>query len=275
MLYLERVANWWDRQHQQSDEILQQWVNNYNSDLELYAKSAVAAILETSMVFGAGMIDTLRIGEGVKEGGWGYGKDALRLLTIAGPIARLGRLGLAKWTFDPGGNWCASVAMAKALRQTGISLFIKVSDVIAKTGGSPNSMGEFIPILKGLGARIKEVPVLQSIEELKKIVSANPRAVVLFGVAWNKGGHALYAFRNALGMFKIADRTGKVVGSLAELKNFYQGIEMALPQGSAVVVYNAVVTEATSIASMLAMEVNAYIYNENNQKKVVLMPVTH
>ncbi len=38
-----------------------------------------AASFQLAVAVAAGFVDMLRLGEGVVEGGWGYGKDALRL----------------------------------------------------------------------------------------------------------------------------------------------------------------------------------------------------
>lgn len=48
------------------------------------------------MDLGAGFVDVLRVGEGVKKGGWGYAEGALRVVSLAGPATRVGRFGLAK-----------------------------------------------------------------------------------------------------------------------------------------------------------------------------------
>ena len=279
MLGLEKIANWWDGKHKESEDILQEWVNNNNSDLEMNAKAVVATIVSTSMILGAGLVDVLRIGEGIKKGGtWGYFQDGLRLLSIAGPIARLGRLGAAKWTFDPGGNWCASIAMAKALRQTGTKLFIRASEVIQKTGFAPTNLNQFIPVLKSMGARVREVSKLKDMKALEQLVADNPKSVIMFGVTWKfpSGeivGHALYAFRDTFGAFKIADRSGKIVSTLSELNVYYPAIGSATPQGAALIIYNSVIVEGTSLASMLAIEVNAFLAQTANGKEVIFTPV--
>src|SRR6476469_3560890 len=82
---LSDYADWWDKQKAQSEKILQDWVD------ENPQWWAVAATVQTSMDLGQGLVDALRFGQGVAEGGWrGYGKDAMRLLVLLGPLGRAG-----------------------------------------------------------------------------------------------------------------------------------------------------------------------------------------
>jgi|GEM_PF-1504192 len=278
MAGLNRVADWWDSQKNESENIMQEWVNKSDSSLELYTKITVAMIGSTAMTLGAGFVDTLRLGEGIKKGGtWGYAQDALRLLSLAGPILKLGRLGLAKWTFDPGGGICAFVSSAKALRQTGVSLFIKVSDIIAKSPfKNVTDLKSFIPVLQSMGVRFSQINSWH-IGELKTLAQQNRKGVIYFAVNWTGPNgpvaHALYAFRDTFGFFRIADRTGKIVSSLKELDSLYPGIGSAVSQGSAIAIYNAAIIEGTSVLSMLAVEVNAFLSTINGEKAVVLSPV--
>ena len=137
MFGLEEIADWWDTQFEESQEILQDWVNESDSDGELYARAAGATVVHTSMQLGASLVDLLRLGEGIEEGGvWGYTQDALRVLSLAGPVARLGRLAAARWTFNPRGGFCASVATARTLRHSGTNLFIRPWEVFAGTGAT-------------------------------------------------------------------------------------------------------------------------------------------
>lgn len=282
MFGLEKLADWWESEFEESQRILQEWVNKSDSDAELYAKAAGATLVHTAMTLGGGLVDVLRLGEGIKEGGtWGYAQDALRLLSLAGPVAKLGRLGAARWTFSPRGPWCASVATAKALRHTGTRMFVKATEIMAKTGMKPpGNLSEFIPLLRQLKARFEEISSLRNINALETLTHQNPRAVILFGVEWISSrtgksvGHALYAFRDLKGMFKIADRTGSVVKSLSELERMYPGyagISSAIPSGSAIILKNAIVVEGTTLMSQLAFEVNVILTRERGEKEAVII----
>ncbi|WKN41298.1 hypothetical protein [Tunicatimonas pelagia] len=279
MSEFEKIALWWDEQHTETQQLLNHWVaNNNNSILDRYGRVLTATAVSTAMELGAGLVDTLRLGEGVKEGGWGYAKDSLRLLSFAGPIFKLGRLGFAKWTFNPSGGWCASVATAKAIRHTGYNLFIRSSDIIGLTRRlQPKNMSEFIPMLKKLGVIIKESKDVKTLDVIKILTKQNKKSVIIFGVKWTKTngkkvGHALYAYRDSVGRFRIADRVGKTFSNLSELNKYYDNISTAVPQGSVVIVKNAMIVEGTSLSSVLAVEVNAYLL-KSKSKEVNFTPV--
>lgn len=281
MFGLEGIADWWDTQRAESESFLQEWVNESRSDSGLYLRAGLATVVHTAMALGGGLVDVLRIGEGVRRGGtWGYVQDGLRLLTIAGPVARLGRLGMARWTFDPGGPLCASVATSRILRHTGTRLFMRASDIFQRTGGQPPlSLTEFIPFLRTIGARFQQIQSWQ-LSELPTLVQQAPRSVIMFGVRWrwpntlDEVGHALYAYRDSLGTFRIADRTGRVVGSLQELNQLYPGIGTAVAQGEALLIHNSIITEGTTLLSILALEVNAILSRTTSEPHVVFSPST-
>jgi hypothetical protein len=270
MFGLEKAANWWDGQRKDTEDILQEWVNDSDSSFAMHSKAVTAALVSTSMALGAGLVDVLRLGEGVKEGGWGYAQDGLRLLSFAGPVVRLGRLGLAKWTVDPMPNEgiCAMVAIAKAMRQTGNRFFLRAEEVIGKMVEIPGDLSLIVNKLKYFfGARTTLVPYIYSgPERLGQILTNHPKSVVLFNISWKwkvrgfeeEVAHMMYAFKDSLGRVKIADRSGKIVSSLKELDSLYPNISSGTLYGNAVVVHNAIIVEGASFFSMLAIEVTGW-----------------
>ncbi|MEL6988671.1 MAG: hypothetical protein AAGK97_12680 [Bacteroidota bacterium] len=278
MLGLEKLADWWDSQKLDSDRILQEWVNSSSNDIELYSSALIATTVTTAMELGGGLVDLLRLGKGVKEGGWGYGRDALRLLTLAGPAMRLGRLGLAKWTYNPSGPLCATVTTTKVARHTGHNFFMSAATIFKKFKNKiPNDLKQFKVLLKSIGISSKLLQ-LKNIAELKKALSQNPKHVIMFAVKWtNTQGkqvaHALYGFRNSLGKFKIADRTGKVVSSLKELEPLYPNISNATMHGSSLLIRNAIIIEGTTAVSQLAFEVNIYLVKSESYHRAVISPI--
>lgn len=282
MFRLEKIAEWWEGNQRESQEILQNWVNTSNSDFGLYSRAAVATAVDVSMTLGGGLVDILRIGEGVEEGGWGYARDGIRLLALAGPFLRLGRLAAARWTFNPSpsGNLCASVAAAQTLRQTGTTIFVSAKQIFHRTGcRPPRNLNEFLPVLRSINARVTELP-LTNLSQLNRYLQANNKSVILFSVRWRppRGladvAHALYAYRNSIGQFKIADRTGRIVNSLSQLENVYSGISNGVPQGSALLIQNSIIVEGTTLASMLALEVNVVLVRSNDaDREVQIFPV--
>jgi hypothetical protein len=184
----------------------------------------------------SGFVDILRIGDGVKEGGWGYGQDALRALAIVGPALRAARYAgslVASVDILPRVGNCSWVAAARLLRLTGTRPLAKVADLarwsgleVGETG--PAFVREVVPALRHLGAKVHEVGGVTSMEALAEVVARNPNAMVLFSVEWTMNGravgHTLGAVRNFFGGMSIVDRSGRVVHQLAQLEGLYPSI---------------------------------------------------
>lgn len=123
MWYLTDVAEWFEQRCNESNGILDSWVESSK-----YSTGSMvgASVTKALMTFGAGFVDLLRIGDGVKEGTLkGAGVDALRFVAIF-PVGKAISLlktarGVvpAKFVRDPGGPNCFWVASAQALRQVG------------------------------------------------------------------------------------------------------------------------------------------------------------
>jgi hypothetical protein len=245
------LADWWDHQRATSEKALDQFVDDNPNLFGVIVATAVS----TTMAVGAGSVDVLRFGEGMAEGGLkGFGKDALRAISIAGTLGKGAKLvqsfagaRAARLIADEPGGICGWVSITKALRQTGKKLYVALSDLLAEPamdselptlGGS--TMAQRVSILKGLGAKVLESKIPNKLEELP---SMTPRdgSVLMFGVNWVRKGkrvaHALYAYYDAFGRFRIADRTGLVVSSLEELEKLKPGygpIGSAVPHSAAV-----------------------------------------
>ena len=263
MLALEKLADWWDEQRGQSEKVLDSFVDNHPNLFGV----AVAGTVDTAMALGAGFVDVLRVGEGVKKGGWGYAEDALRVVSLAGPAARLSRIGLTRLVPNVAGPICARISATQALRLTGASHFAAVEDVLNATSGKViRSMTDIGPEMKQLGAQVRSLGDVRSLDHLKDLVSQNPKGVVTFAVQWvtdagKPAAHSLVGYRDWIGRVRFLDRTGTVSGSLAELEQqmrqlgkTYSGIEKAVPYGRVLHVANSIVTTAVNGASAVAVE---------------------
>ena len=271
MKLLSAIADKWDDQHAISDGELERMVEEHPN----YFAVVVATAVSTSMQLGAGLVDVLRLGEGVKEGTLtGVGKDALRLLQVAGPMAKVGRFALARVFRDPQGGVCAWVAAAKALRQTGTKHFATLEDVAKAAGttvpklGGVRSIAGVVPALLNLGAKVRGLGTASSMQQVAQ-AARNGKGVVLFGVNWVRQGetvgHALYAYKNTFGVVMIVDRTGKVVKSLAELEMLgggYAGIGSADVVGEMALIENAIMATLHGGVSTLAFEVNGVVLGD-------------
>ncbi|NRF70236.1 LysM peptidoglycan-binding domain-containing protein [Aquincola sp. S2] len=243
MLAASEIADWWDEQHRQSKKELERFVDD-NPNL---FGVMVAATVATAMDLGAGTVDALRFGEGAAEGGVaGFGKDALRLIALAGPLGRgaklvqtAGNAGLARLIVDIGGRNCGWISGTQALRQTGTRAFAAVEDLaralgkpISELGGS--HLAERVTLFRGLGARISALRPVKTLQDIAGM-TRNDGAVTMFNIfgkrMGKKGlesvGHAVYAYRDWLGRLRILDRGGRagkhgeVFESLGDLARKY------------------------------------------------------
>ncbi|MBS1830226.1 MAG: hypothetical protein JST93_33300 [Acidobacteria bacterium] len=260
MWFFDDVADWWDEQKQKTEEILTDFVAGTNS----WWRIAIAGTVQTAMNLGGGFVDVLRLGEGIKEGGWrGFAQDGLRLLTLAGPAARAGRSVSRFFAPNPRGPICGWVTATQALRQTGVKHFATVEDLVQATGRSASpggvSLTEADGLLRSLGAETRVMPGVTTMQEVAELARQNPNGVVMFGVLWGDDtGHALYAFRDMFFRVRIVDRTGRVVGNLSKLEDVYVAIS-STKVGGAIVVKNSVLATTVTGAATIALEVRAAI----------------
>jgi hypothetical protein len=243
----------------------------------------------------AGFVDFLRIGDGVKKGGWGYAQDALRLLMVLGPIFKLAgiaRIGIVRvfQMVDPGGEACAIITARAALMLSGIRHFISLSRVFEAAGTDIPQLKEtggitlqaLKQLLADLGASVSSTKATGSTveEALINAVADNPRTTVVFGVKWEVWveeldkvtkqmktvlkpvGHAMIAFRNAAtGALRIFDRSAMTAyDSLAALeKAGYTGISQAalVENGTVLVVDNSTVVNLLEDGTAWAQPISA------------------
>jgi hypothetical protein len=225
------ISDYWDKQHHQSTKALNHFIDNNPGLFAVVLSTAV----ETAMDVGAGTIDALRFGQGAAQGGLkGFGKDALRLMTLAGPLGRGAKIvqtaadaRLARLIVDVGGDRCGWISATQALRQTGTKAFAAVEDLaksINKTVDEleGSNLVERVLLLKQLGARIQFRSV-RSWEDIGNLTK-NDGSVTMFNVfgkrmengVLKQVGHAVYAYRNNFGKLRILDRGGRA-GKLGEV----------------------------------------------------------
>ena len=253
--------------------------------LELAGASAAYAGFKFSSTVAKGFVDVLRIGDGVKKGGWGYGQDALRALVVVGPALRGFRslAGLvAEVDFNANLGNCTWVAAARSLRFSG-RLFARVGDLARWAGlTAKETAGAWVedlaPVLRLLGAGVRTVVLegkagMTTMDEVVQAARANREGVLMFSVKWLRDGeevlHTLIARWTPLGV-RIIDRTSKSVRSLSELEKLvpvYGPISTAVPFAKALFVENSIavkaLTNVPSLLNTLAVEVKPSIYRES------------
>ncbi len=242
MVVAADLADWWDEKQKKREKDLEEWVQENPQ----WWAVGLATVGATSMQFTAGFVDVLRLGQGAAEGGWGFGKDALRLLSILGPLGRAGgmlsrflhlhslRLAVAikgvtgPCTFTAANNAMSIVAGRAA------NLFLTVRDA-AKAVGKPFSdlakvngkykVGAWIDdiawFLEANGGKIKSVTGFSKIQDVIAAASRENGVVIFaFRCVTDKGKaihHTAIAVRDALGRVRFADYGGKFVNNLDDL----------------------------------------------------------
>lgn len=267
---LSEYADWWDKQKKESEKFLEDWVDENPQ----WWVVGVATAVQTSMDLGQGMVDVLRFGEGVAEGGWrGYGKDFLRLLVILGPLGRAGGMlsrfvntSMMRFAVTTKGvtGPCTFTAANNAMNIVsgpGRNLFLTAREAAKGLGktlsniameGSKYKLGawidELIPFLRSQGAKIR---TLVNIKKIEDVIAAakTENGVVVFAIKYTTQGgrvikHSVIAVRDAFGRVRFGDYGGKLFGSLEELVSRWgapnsQGINlMSKATGSGAVVFD-------------------------------------
>ena len=241
MRYLTDVATWWDAQHKEAELSLDQFVERNPNQFAIILATGV----HTSMVLGSGMVDVLRIGDGVAKGTLaGIAQDGLRLIGIVGPAGKAlqllksrANIKIAKAILDPGGPICSWVNSTKALALTGFKsngkMFLAVDD-LAKAAGVPFqslngiSLSAMTNHLKQIGAQIGQFKTVTGLQEVVRLLPRDG-SVVLVSVkvmrgATDAGGHAIHVFYDVFGRLRFMDRTG-VYDNLAVLAKKYNATE--------------------------------------------------
>jgi hypothetical protein len=247
---LSEYADWWDQQKAISEKFLTEWVQENPQ----WWAVGIAATVQTTMDVGAGMVDVLRLGEGAAEGGWrGYGKDALRLLAIVGPLGRAGgmlsrfvHVRLVRLAVKPVGMTgpCTFQAVNNAMTITGgraRNLFLTAQDAAQALGkplaglpkvGSKYKLAawidDLVPFLRSQGAKIKTYIHPTTVDEAAQIAKTE-NGVVVFAIrctttTGKKVVHSIIAVRDELGQIRFADYGGRLTRSVSELvKNLGYG----------------------------------------------------
>jgi len=306
------VADWFDKTRADNDAWidrgLQPWVaTTLYDDSPWYrnvgvwtAAGVLYALNKFTTKVASGFVDVLRLGDGFKEGGWGYGKDALRLLMVVGPALRGARylttLVPAVDTSPTVGN-CSWVAATRLLRLTGVKPLAELRNVAPWMGFEVSETAgiwpeELAPALRHLGAEAKTVDlvaeasrtsgsVISTEEALAKVVSANPNGAVMFSVNWQMGGrpvgHTLIAVRNFFGGMTIIDRSGRAVKTLAELEEAskfgpgYPSIGQAVIDAEGVVIQNSAVVRSLgtipTLTNIITQGAFGYGYGDGQQPR--------
>jgi len=275
MLAATDLAEWWEEQRRISTEWanrgLDEFVDKHPGTVSVVLATTATTVFQFPMVVGSGVVDTLNLGQGVAEGGWGYLKDGLRFLSVVGPLAGGARTVLSRVVALSDANLpnCTWMSAVKALRETGTRHFAIVDDLAkaaglsgrAETGGA--FVHELVGVLQKLGARVRLVRPPATLQDVIDAARANPDGAVMFSIKWGSNAHTLLAKYHPLQGVMLADRSGRIVRSFAELSSFYgRAVKDAVPFGTMAVVEAARLVKALNVSSLLsqlALEVVAVL----------------
>jgi len=322
MWVFTKIADWFDKTRHDNEKFidsqLQPWVaTTIYEDHAWYrnvgvwtAAGTLYALNKFTTTVAAGFVDVLRLGDGVQEGGWGYGKDAMRMLMVVGPALRGARYAIAGIqeldigqaalnqaraagaSFEealrlvPWAGNCGWVAAARLLRLTGNGALSELSDLARASGldvtetGGLRSVTDLDAPLRFLGAPTKTATI-KGMEGLADLVNENPNGAVMFSVRWLRDGvrqgHALIAVRNFFGGLSILDRSGRLYASLAEMP--YAGIANAVVDSTALLVRNSMAVTSIetipTLANIISQASTRQLHAPDNPSNRVASPSSH
>ncbi len=199
------------------------------------------------MELGTGMVDVLRFGEGIAQGGWrGVGTDALRVLSILGPLgkaggmlSRFGHLQMIRLAAKPVGMTgpCTFQAVNNAMtiakgrpqnlfltaREAASALGLRLKDIPVEKGKYELAswIDDLVPFLRKQGAKIKVLPQPKTIADVVN-AARSQNGVTIFAIKALRPGkdpflHSIIAVRNEFGQVRFADYGGKFYNSVEEL----------------------------------------------------------
>lgn len=249
----------------------------------------LASTVKALMQFSQSMVDVGRVGNGVLiDRSWtGAGRDALRVLTIAGAAgAVVGRAGaLLRVTQEAGQSTCALVAQTNAFRLSGqryLMTLDKLADMagidLPKVIASGSGSSEYTQLVAALRqAGIPTRVLMQgggTLEDMVAAIRANPGGVVTAGVRFVRDGetvaHRLWATWSRVSGLIIRDPHGQTYRSIADLIARF-GPEASLNTTPMIFVENSVLVQGAAAAD--AAGGLAAMYSEIAFPVVPVVPV--
>jgi hypothetical protein len=235
--FLGDVADDFDKSEAKSEAVLDVWVENrgYSTGSMVAASAAVAF-----MRFSATFVDILRLGNGLRDGGFrGVGTDAIRLLTVAGAagsaVSRLTRILVVEQA--AGTFTCTWITTVNALGRTGQRFFASIEQLaqaagvdlklIAAARGTPlSAFKALIDAVRKVGVVVEDVkPSSQQVESIVDLMNARANGALAFAIEYTSGagkaGHQLFATYSKICGLAITDTTGVVYRSFGALLKAY------------------------------------------------------
>jgi hypothetical protein len=192
-------------------------------------------------------VDTLRLGNGVRDGGWGYARDGLRLLNVIGGAgAIVGRVARTlAVTQAPGTYTCSWITHVNVLRRTGQKFFMSVRDLMRPIGTSEtfvNRAGgthaelyrDMLAVIRRLVPGLREfrpTSPTRSLQEVVNLAQSNRRGVFTLSFEYEESladfGHTLFGTYSREAGMVFTDTNGRVFYGLNALLAEYRGAMLA------------------------------------------------
>jgi len=284
------IADDFDDTVEESHVIIDKWVEDDNYS---HFAMVLGSVTKAFIAVGQSFVDVLRIGQGVQEGGWGYGKDALRILTLAsGAGAVVGRTSriIAVTQTARSGQVCTLVSTSRALRAAGQRFYVSLKqlaksaglnlDDIVGTGTTVGGTKKLADALRAMGIKVRELTIsTNKLDELVTLGRSNPNGVIHFSILKaGGGGHRLCAqWKN--GVLVIEDTTGKIYNGIKALQKVYPQATLR-PSVPTLFIPNSWLIPASHIADVgalaqVGLELRRLTYEEYSEKEgKYLTPIT-
>jgi hypothetical protein len=284
VLVLRRFADWFDYERADNSKFIENAMKQtYDDDasvgnfLLLVGLSIPWLLNKVAGGVSSGYIDTLRIGEGVQQGGWGYGQDALRASILLGPLVRMLRLGAGGLTtlaeVQTTAPNCTWVSAARGTLLSGNRYVVTVGDFLEAVGlprtypTGPDYLSDVLWHLKASGVEVDMTvgTQLRTMEDVVTVAKQNSDGVLVFSFKFvNKAGqqsaHSIVATASpgipglrGLQAVRFYETNGQVFNSLEELLTFElsKGRYALTPQPYAGVIHDAVGLRLFGVAPAL------------------------
>jgi hypothetical protein len=282
-LVLRRFADWFDYQREDNSKFIENAMKQtYEDDasvgnfLLLVGLSIPWLLNNVAGRVSSGYIDTLRIGEGVEQGGWGYGRDALRASILLGPLVRMLRLGAGGMTTLVEAQTAPNCTWVSATRGTLLSgnrYVVTVGDFLETVGlprtypTGPDYINDVLWHLKASGVEVDMAvgAQLQTMEDVVTVARENSDGVLVFSFkfvnkAGQPGAHAIVAAAypgipglRGLQAVRFYETNGQVFNSLEELLTYElsRGRYAITPKGTGGVIHDAIGMRMFGVAPAL------------------------
>jgi outer membrane protein OmpA-like peptidoglycan-associated protein len=310
MWYFTKFADAWDRERHKAEQII---LKGADDDVDrwwgvrvVHAANYAANVVGTNLI--GGYVDVLRLGDGIREGGWrGWVHDGLRLLQIL-PIGKVSKFfGRSLRSANrirravvvgerQGEKICGYVSIKQALIQTGVKHAATLDDLIeaGRAITRKESLGlyasEMAEIARRAGAKVTTLlgdAERLELKDLEALVRKQRGGVVMVNVNFQNvlrapgeaaiTGHSLFAYINDLGQFLMVDRSG-IVRDLADIEHFYPGITKGYIKGAFHMADALVIRVLDELSGgpvwKIAFEINSIFLGDKDDLDILFRQIT-